>query len=431
MIDPGDRPVPLGGPRARELLALLLLNPNRPLSSDRLVTAMWGESASDGAATTLRTHVAAVRRVLAAAGAGDALETPAGGLPLALDPADLDAEVFEGLVDRGQEALGIGEPDPAAALLGDALALWRGDVLTTSARRTSPRPPSPGSRSFAWSREETAMAAAARARDSTVRWWRGCRIWWPHTPSTSGSAGQLMLALYRSGRQVDALAAYAETKQRLAEELGLDPGPDLQALDTAVLRQDPALLLSVDDLHSRHGGGSIPPTPRPPDRPPGSRRMPCSRRSARAAMVGRDAGFATLTRHWREARRRRARRLVAWAVPAGVGKSRLGGRARPSGDPGRRQRPDRTLRRGRAVRRPGLGARRQRGRPAGRRRRTARRARPAAPAAPPRSRRRAIEPQRAPVSPSSARPSCARGMAARRPGRRRPGAPGRSRTPNG
>ena len=93
VTDAARRQVPLGGPRARELLALLLLNPNRPLSSDHLVTSMWGESPSDGAATTLRTHVAAVRRVLTSAGAGDALGTRAGGYLLTLDVGDymLDA----------------------------------------------------------------------------------------------------------------------------------------------------------------------------------------------------------------------------------------------------------------------------------------------------------------------------------------------------
>ena len=110
MTDADGRPVPLGGPRARELLALLLLNPNRPLSSEYLVTAMWGESPSDGAATTLRTHVGAVRRVLASAGAGDALGTRAGGYVLALDRADLDAEVFAGLVDRGRRRSGSATP---------------------------------------------------------------------------------------------------------------------------------------------------------------------------------------------------------------------------------------------------------------------------------------------------------------------------------
>ena len=232
--DAGHRPVPLGGPRARELLALLLLNPNRPLSSEYLVTALWGESPSDGAATTLRTHIGAVRRVLASAGAGDTLGTRAGGYLLALTPTDLDAEVFAGLVDRGQEALGIGDPAHAAALLGEALALWRGDVLSDIG------PPDFADAVVArlgelrLAAEETAVAAALALGQHREVVGRLQELVAAH-PFHERLCGQLMLALYRSGRQVDALSAYAETKQRLGEELGLDPGPDLQELQTAVL----------------------------------------------------------------------------------------------------------------------------------------------------------------------------------------------------
>ena len=274
--DAGHRPLPLGGPRARELLALLLLNPNRPLSSDYLVTAMWGESPSDGAATTLRTHVGAVRRVLASAGAGEALGTSPGGYRLALDRADLDAEVFAGLVDRGQEALGIGDPAHAAALLGEALALWRGDVLSDLG------PPDFAEAAVARLgelrvvAEETAMAAALALGQHREVVGHLQELVAAH-PFHERLCGQLMLALYRSGRQVDALSVYAETRQRLGEELGLDPGPDLQALETAVLRQDPALLLSVDATAPVTEVGPRPPRQGQPspDNPP----TPCSRRS--------------------------------------------------------------------------------------------------------------------------------------------------------
>ena len=245
VTDATHRRVPLGGPRARELLALLLLHPNRPLSSERLVTAIWGESPSDGAATTLRTHVASVRRVLASAGAGDALGTRAGGYHLALDESDLDAEVFVDLVGRGQEALGIGDPSRAAALLGEALALWRGEVLSDLG------PPDFADAAVARLgelrvvAEETAMAAALALGQHREVVGRLQELVAAH-PFHERFCGQLMLALYRSGRQVDALSAYAETRQRLGDELGLDPSPDLQALETAVLRQDPALLLLVE-----------------------------------------------------------------------------------------------------------------------------------------------------------------------------------------
>src|SRR4051794_1449234 len=314
VTDAGHRPLPLGGPRARELLALLLLNPNRPLSSEYLVTAMWGESPSDGAATTLRSHVGAVRRVLASAGAGDALGTRAGGYLLALAPADLDAEVFAGLVERAQEALGIGDPAHAAALLGDALALWRGDVLSDLG------PPDFADAVVArlgelrLAAEETAMAAALALGQHREVVGRLQELVAAH-PFHERLCGQLMLALYRSGRQVDSLSAYAETKQRLGEELGLDPGPDLQDLQTAVLRQDPALLLSVD--------AATPVTEVRP-RPVTARQPPDAVFAAlrRSAMVGRDVGLATTMAAWHDARAG-GRGLLAVGGPAGVGKSRL------------------------------------------------------------------------------------------------------------
>ena len=319
VTDVDHRPLSLGGPRARELLALLLLNANRPLSSEYLVTAMWGESPSDGAATTLRTHVAAVRRVLASAGAGDALSTRAGGYMLTLDRADLDAEVFASLVDRGQEALGIGDPAHAAALLAEALALWRGDVLSDLG------PPDFADAAVARLgevrviAEETAMAAALDLGQHREVVGRLQEMVAAH-PFHERLCGQLMLALYRSGRQVDALSVYAETKQRLDEELGLDPSPDLQALETAVLRQDPALLLSVDaapavtEVRPSASTPRVPLPQQPPDAVFAALR--------RSAMVGRDAGLETARQAW-QAARDGGRGLVAVSGPAGVGKSRL------------------------------------------------------------------------------------------------------------
>ena len=313
------RPVALGGPRARQLLALLLLHPGRPLSSEVLVTAMWGEAPSVGAMTTLRTHVAAVRRVLAAAGADGALVNRPGGYALLLEQADLDAEVFEDLADRGQEALGIGDPAAAAALLGEALGLWRGDVLsdlgppdfaeTTVARLGELRVVA----------EETAMVAAlqlGRHRDIVGR----LQELVAQHPYNERLCGLLVLALYRSGRQVDALAAYAATKQLLGDELGIDPGPELQALETAVLRQDPALLASVGAARSAREVLPVDPEPGAPvPRQPSDAVFAALRRST---MVGRKAALAATTGAWREVRERGSG-LLAFGGPAGVGKSRL------------------------------------------------------------------------------------------------------------
>jgi DNA-binding SARP family transcriptional activator/tetratricopeptide (TPR) repeat protein len=314
VLDAQGRQVSPGGPRSRQLLALLLLNPHRPLSSEFLVTAMWGESPSEGAVTTLRTHVAAVRRVLAASGADGTLVNRPGGYALMLDRADLDAEVVEDLVERGQEALGIGDPARAAALLGDALALWRGDVLSdlgppdfaeaTAARLGELRVVA----------EETAMAAALELGQHRDIVGRLQELVAAH-PYHERLCGLLVLALYRSGRQVDALAAYAATKQRLGDELGIDPSPDLQALETAVLRQDPALLPTVDASAALRSPG---PRPFAPSQP--SDAVFAALR--RSPMVGRDAALASVTRVWHEVCDG-GRGLLALSGPAGVGKSRL------------------------------------------------------------------------------------------------------------
>lgn len=318
VTDAAQRPIPLGGPRARALLALLLLSPNRSLTSERLVTALWGEDASDGAATTLRTHVATVRRVLAAAGAEDALETRTGGYRLALDPADLDADAFEGLVHRGQEALGVGDPERAAELLRTALELWRGDVLADLGPPDFAEAVVTRLAELRVVAEETAMAAAlalGQHREVVPRLQELVGAY----PFHEQFSGQLMLALYRSGRQVDALAVYAETKARLAEELGLDPGPDLQALETAVLRQDPALLLSVDETTPVAPVRSVRSVRSPDVRPPPDAVFAALRRTA---MVGRTAALRPLEEAWRDTVRG-GRGLVALSGAAGVGKSRL------------------------------------------------------------------------------------------------------------
>ena len=308
---------------------MLLLHLNQPLSTDRLVSTLWGESASAGAAITLRTHVGAVRRALTSAGAGEALVTGGGGYALRLDPDDLDAEVFEHRVHRGQEALALEQPDEAARLLRAALALWRGPVLTdlgppdfagTTVNRLDEL------RAVA---EESAIAAELalglhREVVGTLQ-----ELVAAH-PFRERLAGQLMLALYRSGRQADALATYAATKVNLAEELGLDPGPELRDLETAILRQDPALLpvVAASSAHDAASG---------PAPPPRSLRQPLDGVYAaleRGPLVGRDTVVDTLDVAWGRVLDE-VSTMVAVSGSAGTGKSRLvahlAGRVRDEG----------------------------------------------------------------------------------------------------
>ena len=302
-------PLPLGGRRTRELLAVLVLHPSQVLSTERLVDHLWGESAGDGAATTLRTYVGQVRRVLAAAGAAEALRTRDGGYELAIDPADVDADVFDRLVQRGQESLALGDAEQARVSLSSALELWRGDVLADLAAppyaqavtaRLEER------RADAWEALVDSELALGRHRDVVTLLQR---LTAEH-PFRERFTAQLVLALYRCGRQADALAAYAAMKQRLGEELGLDPGPELRDLEQAVLRQDPGL------------AGA------PQPRPPSSARAPAPLPDAvlaalgRLPMAGRRPELDRLLRAWRTARDGGAAVCLVSGA-AGIGKSRL------------------------------------------------------------------------------------------------------------
>ncbi|WP_148570958.1 AfsR/SARP family transcriptional regulator [Nocardioides caldifontis] len=307
VVDAAGVPVPLGGPRPRELLAMLLLHPGRPVAAARLVTALWGEDAGDGAATTLRTHVATVRRVLAAAGADGTLTTSAGGYALALDQEALDAELFERLVHSGQEALALGDPERAATLLGRALDLWRGEPLadlgppefaTAAVARLEEL------RAVAEETAATAALALGRHQEVTGRL-RGLVA---EHPFRERFSALLVLALYRSGRQAEALEVCATTRRRLADELGLDPGPELQELERAVLRQDPSL-----------GAPRAVAPAAAPVQDPGDAVLDALRRTP---LVGREAELGRALQVWRDACAG-GRELLLVSGPPGAGKSRL------------------------------------------------------------------------------------------------------------
>jgi DNA-binding SARP family transcriptional activator len=238
--DPESRSVPLGGQKPRELLALFLLNSGHTLSVDRLVTHLWGESPSDGAAVTLRTHIVRVRKVIEDAGSAAALVNHPGGYRLELDADSLDAEVFEQLVRDGQRAAGEQRHAHAVKILRQALGLWRGEVLddlgppdfaATAATRLNEL------RLVAWEHEIDCELETGGHSEAVSRLHQLVE----EHPFRERFTAQLMLALYRSGRQAEALAAFAAARRRLAEELGLDPGPDLRELESSMLRQEPSL----------------------------------------------------------------------------------------------------------------------------------------------------------------------------------------------
>jgi DNA-binding SARP family transcriptional activator len=244
----------LGSIKHRMLLAKLLLHPNQVVSTDELIDAVWGEEPPPTVKQSLQNHVAALRKAIeASGGAGPprTLITRDPGYLLQVDPERLDLHRFQRLDREGRRALAEGDPAKAADLLRQALALWRGPALADVA----------ASADVAWPElvgVEELQVASTEARieaelalgghhelvaelEALVRMY----------PLREHLHGQLMLALYRSGRQADALAAYRAARKILVNELGIEPSVGLQRLEQAILAQDPALDLLVPTRSAR------------------------------------------------------------------------------------------------------------------------------------------------------------------------------------
>ena len=233
--DAGD--VQLGGVKKRAVLALLLLHANEAVSVDRLVDELWPESPPKTAAKTVRVYVSQLRKALDGDGR---LETSGRGYVLRLDSDDLDSARFEALLNEGRNLLAAGQPTRAAEVLREALALWRGPPLADFAYE-------PFAQSAIASLEERRLACLEERIEADLALGRHEDVT-PELEALVGDhplrerlRGQLMLALYRSGRQAEALEVYRSARRTLAEELGLEPGPDLQALERRILNQDPSL----------------------------------------------------------------------------------------------------------------------------------------------------------------------------------------------
>jgi YVTN family beta-propeller protein len=230
------RELSLGGPKQRGLLAILLLHANEVVSRDSLIDGLWGERPPPTAGHTLDNYVSRLRKAL-----GDArLSRRAPGYVLQVEADELDLDQFEHLFREGREALARGDADEAAASLRSALALWRGaalaDVLyepfaATESERLEER------RLMALEDRIEADLALGRSVELAPELETLVR----QHPLRERLLGQLMLALYRSGRQAEALAALQAARHRLAEELGLDPGPQLRDLERRILEHDPKL----------------------------------------------------------------------------------------------------------------------------------------------------------------------------------------------
>ena len=221
---------------------MLLMNAGRPVSVDRLIDEMWGDNPPDGSVNTLQVHVSQLRRALAA---GDAtiLTQPPGYL-LRTSPAQLDLLTFEHLAHRGNDLLDAGDHAQAAQALDEALALWRGPPL----ENLPDGPFVASARSFLDERrlgvtEDRLRLLLKLGRDREVIE-VGEELLATH-PLRESVWETVILALYRSGRQADALARYRACRELLLDELGVEPMPGLQMLERQILNHDRVLVPAV------------------------------------------------------------------------------------------------------------------------------------------------------------------------------------------
>lgn len=235
----GSEDTALGGVKPRRLLAALALHANEVVSADTLADILWGEQPPRSVRQNLQTYVWALRRALAAAG-GPVIEARAPGYLLRAGPQDLDWLRFRELA---QAAGGRLAHDPAAAaeLLREALGCWRGRVVADVADDLHPL------RARIAAMEEARLTALEQRIDADLALGRHrdltgelAELVAAH-PLRERFSVQQMLVLYRCGRQADAVAAFHDLRARLAEELGIDPGPPARTLYEAMLRADPAL----------------------------------------------------------------------------------------------------------------------------------------------------------------------------------------------
>lgn len=273
VVDRGTR-LPLAGPKPRTLLAALLLEPGRTVPVDRLVGGIWGDQPPSTAGALVQTYVSSLRRTLAPAAGRDVIVTRPPGYALDIDPGQVDVVRFEARTTDARRSAGAGRHRDAIDLYDAALALWRGPAVeglgesfmqAARARLDELR--------LVVTEERVAAALALGATPDLVAELAEL----VHAePLRERLRGHLMLALYRSGRQADALGVYRDARAALVGELGIEPGPELRALHQAVLRGDQDLLSqdrpragaaperAARDQHAPAGDPTEPPPPLAP-----------------------------------------------------------------------------------------------------------------------------------------------------------------------
>jgi DNA-binding SARP family transcriptional activator/Tol biopolymer transport system component/tRNA A-37 threonylcarbamoyl transferase component Bud32 len=229
------RKLALGGPKQRAVLAYLILRANRVVQADLLIDGLWGEEPPESARNTLQTYVYRLRKLLGE----NRIEGRDGGYVLVAAPDEIDGVRFELLVKEGKASIA-SDPAAAAAIFADALSLWRADALADVTEEPSLRGEAARLEELRLAATEHRIAAeiamgghstvVSELESLTARYPLRERMW-----------ANLMLALYRSGRQAEALSTYQRARQVLGDELGADPSPELQRLHEQILTRAPDL----------------------------------------------------------------------------------------------------------------------------------------------------------------------------------------------
>jgi DNA-binding SARP family transcriptional activator len=245
----GDEELTVGGPRQRRLLAMLLLSRDCVVSVDRLAEAVFAGEPTAGAATTLRSYVARLRRVVEGAGSGSGVVTQAPGYKLEVLDEAFDAACFEEALVKGRSSLSRGDAASASQAFRDGLGLWRGDAYAELADEDWAR----GEvqrlaelRLVAYEGQADAELEAGRPAEA-VSLLEGLVAEYPLRESFQA---RMMVALYRSGRHVEALRSYQAHREVLAAELGLDPSPELAQLEARILAHG-------ESHHEPQAGGAV------------------------------------------------------------------------------------------------------------------------------------------------------------------------------
>ena len=311
------RPVEIGGVKARALVARLLIDRGLVVSVDRLVDSLWGDHDGDGAEIALRSTISRVRKRLRDAGASqDLIVTRAPGYVLDAPAGVTDAQRFEQLVVEGRRQLSRRRPREATRLLSEAQELWRGQAYSEVRDE-------PFARAEARRLEELFLAATESRIDAELTLGRHQSLIGDLESLTSANPmrerlwSQRMLALYRCGRQAEALRVFQDLRSILVAELGIDPGHDVTWMEHAILTQDPALDFPVPPEREDETTGDIPAA----DRRAAYRfRAPVT--VAESPFVGRRQESAALRDWWASVRAGEGRLLLIDGDP-GIGKTRL------------------------------------------------------------------------------------------------------------